>query len=138
MAEIKGIYSDIPDSLAERIREVILLLEFGPGAEAYAFDTLAFRPQPFEVLKLTPDFGSDPPVLAADVQNRSVFRLPAVSVTVSVLGPERANPLRVYRRRLDVAFAPGERRTLRIPLGSEWATGRNSFLVNVLPAVSQP
>lgn len=138
VAEIKGISSDVSDPLAARIRETISPLEFGRGAEAYAFYTLAFRPQPFEILSLTPEFGGETPMLAAEVQNRSIFRLPAILVTVSVLGPEKARPLRVSRRQMNVAFAPGEQRTLRIPVGDEWAIGRNSFLVDVLPAAPQP
>jgi hypothetical protein len=134
VAEVARISSDVSDALALRIREVLSPLEFGRGPEVYAYYTLAFHPKPFEVLRLTPEFATDPPVIAAEVENRSEFRLPAVSVTVSVLGPEKAKPLRIYRRRLEVAFAPGERRTLRVPVGSEWATGRNSFLVDVLPA----
>lgn len=138
VAEVKGLASDLSDPLARRIRGVITKIEFGRGDEAYAYYTLSFEPRPFEVLSSAPDFESDPPVIAAEVQNRSEFRVPAVSVTVSILGPEAAKPLKVYRRRLGVSFAPGETRTLRIPVGSEWATARNSFVVDVLPAVSPP
>lgn len=129
------IYSDLSPAIEERIVDVVEKLDFGPGPEAYAYDTLSFRADPFSVLKLRPDFDADPPVLLAEVQNQSTFRLRAVSVTVSVLGPDRARPLRVYRRRMEVDFPPGQRRTLRVPVGSEWATGANTFLVDVAPAL---
>ena len=58
----------------------------------------------------------------------------AVAATVTVLGPEKSKPLRVYRRRLKEAFSPGDRHELRIPIGAEWATERNSFVVAVRPA----
>jgi hypothetical protein len=68
------------------------------------------------------------------VENRSMFHIPAVSATVTVLGPEKAKALRVYRRRVDESFAPGDRHELHIPIGGEWATASNSFLVAVRPA----
>jgi hypothetical protein len=45
--------------------------------------------------------------------------------------------LRVFRRRLNDAFSPGERHELRIPIAAEWATARNSFVVAVRPAVDK-
>lgn len=133
VVEVKRIVSQVSDALALRVKRRIEETSFGPGPEAYIYYTLTFQPRPFEVLRITPDFDAEPPVVVAEVENRSGFTLPAVSVTVSVLGPETARPLRISRRRLDVAFQPGERRSLRIPVGKEWASTRNSFLVELGP-----
>ncbi len=133
VVEVKRIFSEVSDALALRLRRMVEGTSFGPGAEAYVYYTLTFRRRPFDVLKISPDFDGDPPGVVAEVENRSGFELPAVSVTVSVLGPERAGPLRIYRRRLDVSFRPGERRSIRIPVGSEWASPRNTFLVELGP-----
>ncbi len=133
VVEVKRVFSEVSDALALRLVHILEQTSFGPGPQAYAYYTLTFRRHPFEVLKISPDFEGDPPGIVAEVENRSGFELPAVSVTVSVLGPERAEPLRIYRRRLDVSFPPGERRSIRIPVGSEWASSRNTFLVELGP-----
>jgi hypothetical protein len=128
-AEIARVYSEVNEGLGTQVRPIFEKLDFGPGPEAYAYYTLEFRPDPLEVLNVTTDFAATPPVLVAQIENRSAFHLPAVSATVTVLGPEKSKPLRVYRRKVKTAFSPRERRTIRIPVGSEWATTRNSFLV---------
>jgi hypothetical protein len=131
--EVKRIHSQVGDELARRVERVVQGTTFGSGTEAYAYYTISFSPRPFEVLRIAPDFTAKPPVVVAEVENRSGFDFPAVSVTVSVLGPESAKPLRVFRRRLESAFRAGERREIRVPVGSEWASGRNSYLVEIDP-----
>jgi hypothetical protein len=137
VTELKRIYSDVSDDVAEVVSPILRRIDFGPGAEAYVYYTLGFRRDPFEVLRVATDFEQEPPALVADVENRSTFQLAAVSVTVRVLGPEKAKPLRIYRRRFETAFAPGERKQLRVPVGAEWATARNTFLVSVRPALHE-
>lgn len=136
VSDVGHAYSDVTfGSLEDRVVKIVRDIRFSTGTEAYAYYTLAFRPEPFEVLSLQPEFTREPPMLVADVQNRTAFHLTDVAVTVSVLGPGEARPLRISRREMRVPFGPGERRTLRVPVGSEWATGHNSFLVDVRPAL---
>lgn len=135
VTELKRITSTVSDDVADVVSRILGGLDFGPGPEAYVYDTLGFRTDLFEVLRVDTDFANKPPALLAEVENRSTFRLPAISVVVKVLGPEKGMPLRVYRRRFDTAFAPGERKQIRVPVGSEWATAQNTFLVSVLPAL---
>lgn len=134
VVRVAPVYSEVTTALSARIEPILSAIDFDPGPEAYVYYTLGFRPEPLEVLKVETDFAKSPAAVVVLVENRSAFRLPAVSATVTVLGPEKAKPLRIYRRRLDVAFAAGERHEIRIPLGAEWATARNSFLVTVGPA----
>jgi hypothetical protein len=135
VAQVTRVYSEVASGLTMQIRQALEGLEFPAGPEAYAYYTLAFRSDPFEVQKVSPDFSADPPALIAQVENRTAFDIPMVAATVSVLGPEQTKPLRVYRRRIAESFAAGERREIRIPVGGEWATERNSFLVTVRPAM---
>ena len=128
------VYSEVRDSLVTEIARVVGDLKFPPGEEAFAFTTFRFQDDPLEVMKVRTEFSEQPPVLVAMVENHSSFHRPAVSATVTVLGPEKSKPLRVYRRRVNEAFGPGERHDLRIPIGAEWATARNSFVVTVRPA----
>jgi hypothetical protein len=134
VAQVTRVYSEVASGLTMQVRQTLEGVTFDPGPEAYVYYTLAFRSDPFEVQRVNPDFAADPPVVIASVENRTAFDIPAVSATVTVLGPEQTKPLRVYRRRLSEPFAPGEHRDLRIPVGGEWATERNSFLVTVRPA----
>lgn len=136
VTDVVRVYSDVNESLGGRLRPILERIEFGAGPEAYVYYTLEFRPDLLEVLSVDTDFAATPPALLATVENRSAFHLPAVSVTVTVLGPEKAKPLRVYRRKVKSAFSPGERREIRVPVGGEWATARNSFLVVVRPAAA--
>jgi hypothetical protein len=131
------VYSEVRDALVTEIARVLGDVKFGAGEEAWAFTTFRFQDEPLEVMKVHTEFGEQPPVLVAVVENRSTFHLPAVSATITVLGPEKSKPLRVYRRRLDEAFGPGERHDVRIPIGAEWATTRNSFMVSVRPALEK-
>lgn len=132
--EIARVYTEVNEGLGVQVRPIFEKLDFGHGPEAYAYYTLEFRPDPLEVLNVATDFSANPPVLVAMIENRSAFHLPAVSATVTVLGPEKSKPLRVYRRKVKTAFEPRERQTIRIPVGSEWATARNSFLIAMSPA----
>jgi hypothetical protein len=127
------VYSEVREGLVTEVAHVLGDMDFGAGEEAWAFATYGFQENPLEVLKVHSEFGETPPVLVAVVENRSTFHLPAVAATVTVLGPEKSKPLRVYRRRLKEAFSPGDRHELRIPIGAEWATDRNSFVVAVRP-----
>lgn len=132
--EITRVYTEVNEGLGVQVRPIFEKLDFGAGPEAYAYYTLEFRPDPLEVLSVATDFAATPPVLVAMIENRSAFHLPAVAATVTVLGPEKSKPLRVYRRRVKTAFSPGERQSIRIPVGGEWATARNSFLIVMNPA----
>jgi hypothetical protein len=134
VAELTPIESDLSDELQRRVREAIETVDFGPGDEAFLYYAMEFRPEPFEVLAVQPEFQHEPPMLVADVVNRSGFRLPGVALTVRVLGPRESEPLRVFRRRFEEPFEPGERRALRVPMRSELASDRNSFLVEAAPA----
>jgi len=134
VAEIDRIYSEPSDRLGSQLRPIIEQLRFDPGPEAWVYYALDFRPDPLEVLRVGTDFTHGDPVLVAIVENRSAFHFSKVSATVTVLGPEKSKPLRIYRRRISTAFSPGERRELRVPIGGEWATERNSFLVTIRPS----
>lgn len=134
IVEITRVYSEVSESLGGRLRPILERIDFGAGPAAYVYYTLEFRPDPLEVSSVATDFAATPPSLVAVVENHSAFHLPQVSVTVTVLGPEKAKPLRVYRRKVKIPFAPGERHEIRVPVGGEWATARNSFLVAVAPA----
>jgi hypothetical protein len=136
ISEVDKVYSETSEGLDEQLRPVLDRIRFGSGPEAWVYYTLDFRPDPLEVLHITTDFAQPVPVIVAVVENRSTFHFRAVSATVTVLGPQASKPLRVYRRRLSGDFPPGERRDLRVPLGSEWATARNSFVVTVRPVRS--
>jgi hypothetical protein len=133
VTEIDKVYSETSDGLDAKLRPVLERIRFGPGPEAWVYYTLAFQPDPLEVLHISTDFAEPVPAIVALVENRSTFHFRTVSATVTVLGPQASKPLRVYRRRLSGDFPPRERRDLRIPLGGEWATARNSFLVTVRP-----
>ena len=134
VAQVARVYSEVSSGLTMRVRQRLEDLKFEPGKEAFVYYTLSFKPDTFETLQQHNEFEEKPPVLVAVVENRSAFHIPAVAATVSVLGPDTAKPLRIYRRRFAESFAPGERRELRIPVGGEWATNRNSFLVTVRPS----
>lgn len=138
VASITPVYSEVTDGLVAEVRGVLRRAHVTPGPEAWAFDTFRFQRDSLEVLKIDTDFAAKPPVLIALVENRSTFHIPAVSATVTVLGPEKAKPLRVYRRKLKNEFLPGDRHELRIPINAEWATARNSFLVAVRPTIEAP
>ena len=138
VASISRIVSDVNSrEIDERIPALIRDVDFGPGPEAYVFYTVSFQPDPFEVVRVRPEFDSDPPALAADVLNRSAFHLSSVAVTVSVQRPDRAAPLRISRRRIRADFEPLGRRIIRVPVGTEWASERYSFLVDVRPDVGE-
>jgi hypothetical protein len=115
------------------VHELLEKTEITPRPEAWAYYTLEFRLPIFEVLSIEPDFDAKPPELAIVVANHSSFHLRRVAATVRVMAPQEAKTLRLYRRRMDVDFAPKTKQTLRVPVGREWATGRNSFLVDVDP-----
>ncbi len=134
VVEVARVYSEVNESLGTAVRPILEKLDFGAGPEAYAYYTLEFKPEPLEVQNVATDFAATPPALVATIENRSAFHLPAVAATVTVLGPEKIKPLRVYRRKVKKAFDPGERARIRIPVGSEWATARNSFLVTMSAA----
>ena len=133
ITEITRVYSEASEALALRLRPVLERIDFGAGPEAWVYYTLDFRRDPLEVLQISTDFAQTAPALVAVVENRSTFHFRTVSATVTVLGPEKSKALRIYRRRLSAEFLPGERRELRVPVGGEWATARNSFLVTVRP-----
>ncbi len=134
VVQVVRVYSEVSSGLTMLARQQLEKLEFEPGPEAYAYYTMAFKPDPFEVQNQHAEFDQKPPALVATIENRSAFTVSAVAATVTVMGPDAAKPLRVYRRRFAESFAPGERRELRIPVGGEWATERNSFLVTVRPS----
>ena len=136
-ATVVSVHSEVREGLVTAVARVLGDVKFPAGPEAWAFATFRFQDDPLEVLKVYTGFTEHPPVLVAVVENRSTFHLPAVSATVTVLGPEKSKPLRVFRRRLNDAFSPGDRHELRIPIGAEWATARNSFVVAVRPAVEK-
>jgi hypothetical protein len=133
VTDLARVYSETGKALDLRLRPVLEGISFGAGPEAWVYYTLEFRPDPLEVLHISTDFTPTSPALVAIVENRSMFHFRTVSATVTVLGPEKSKPLRVYRRRISAEFPPGERRELRVPVGGEWATARNSFLVTVRP-----
>jgi len=136
VASVTRVYSELNDQLGSKVSSALRKVAVSPGDEAWVFQTFLFQTQePFEVLRIGTDFSSDHPVVVALVENRSTFHIPAVRATVTVLGPERTKPLRVYRRRVADSFAPGDRHELRIPIGGEWATSRNSFVVEVHPTI---
>jgi hypothetical protein len=137
VATLVPVYSEVREGLVAEVARALSRVKFSAGPEAWAFATFRFQGDPLEVLKVVTGFTEHPPVLLAVVENRSTFHLPAVSATVTVLGPEKSKPLRVFRRRLNDAFSPGERHELRIPIAAEWATARNSFVVAVRPAVDK-
>jgi len=134
VVNVVRVYSEVSSGLTMIVRQRLEKLEFEPGPEAYAYYTLAFKPDPFEVQQQHAEFDQKPPALVATIENRTAFTIPAVAATVTVMSPESAKPVRIYRRRFAESFAPGERRELRIPVGGEWATERNSFLVTVRPS----
>ncbi|MGH7897871.1 MAG: hypothetical protein ACREQQ_07955, partial [Candidatus Binatia bacterium] len=88
VTEVKRIHSTVDGEVAGVVTPILRRLDFGPGPEAYVYYTLGFRRDPLEVLRVDNDFEAEPPALVAEVENRSSFRLPGVSVTVRVLGPE--------------------------------------------------
>ena len=134
VVNVVRVYSEVSSALTMLVRRRLEKLEFDKGPEAFVYYTMAFRPDPFEVQRQHAEFDEKPPVLVATIQNQSAFTISAVAATVTVMGPDNAKPLRIYRRRFAETFAPGERRELRIPVGGEWATERNSFLVSVHPS----
>jgi hypothetical protein len=138
VASMSSVYSEVGDDLIAEVRGVLRRVHVSPGPEAWVFDTFRFQRDSLEVLRIGTDFGAKPPVVLALVENRSTFHVPAVSATVTVLGPEKAKPLRIYRRKLKDDFSPGDRHELRIPIDGEWATARNSFLVVVRPTIAAP
>jgi len=135
VASIATAYSEVGNGLVGEVYRVLDGVSFAAGPEAWAYDTFRFQPNALEVLKIDTDFAAEPPVVLALVENRSMFHMPAVSATVTVFGPEKAKPLRVYRRRLHDGFDPGDRHELRIPIDGQWATIRNSFFVVVDPSI---
>ena len=131
---ITPVYSEVDEGLVDEVRLVLRSISLPPGPQAWVYDTFRFDPNALEVVKISTDFAAHPPSVVAVVENRSMFHIRAVSATVTVLGPEKAKALRIYRRRVDEGFAPGDRHELHIPIDGEWATARNSFLVVVRPA----
>ena len=125
------VYSEVDEGLIGEVDRVLRDVSFPPGPQAWVYDTFRFDPDALEVVKTSTDFEARPPSVVAFVENRSMFHIPAVSATVTVLGPEKAKALRVYRRRIEESFAPGDRHELHIPSDGEWAPARNSFLVVV-------
>jgi hypothetical protein len=132
--QVDRVYSEVSSALTTLVREQLAALKFAAGPQAYVYYTPTFKPDPFETLHEHPAFDETPPALLVTVENRTSFHIPVVSATVTVYGPDTQKPLRIYRRRFAEPFEPGERRELRIPVGGEWATERNSFLVTVRPA----
>jgi hypothetical protein len=128
---VTPVYSEVDEGLIGEVGRVLRGVSFPAGQQAWVYQTFRFDPDALEVVKTSTDFAASPPSVIALVENRSLFHIPAVSATVTVLGPERAKPLRVYRRRIEEGFAPGDRRELHIPIDGEWATASNSFLVVV-------
>jgi hypothetical protein len=128
---VTPVYSEVDEGLIDEVRRVLRDVSFPAGPQAWVYETFRFDPDALEVVKTSTDFAAHPPSVIAVVENRSMFHVPAVSATVTVLGPEKAKALRVYRRRIEEGFAPGDRRELHIPIDGEWATGRNTFLVAV-------
>jgi hypothetical protein len=136
VASVTRVYTELNDQLGAKVSAALRKVTVSPGPEAWVYQTFRFETQePFEVLRISTDFASDHPVVVALIENRSTFHIPAVRATVTVLGPEKTKALRVYRRRVADSFAPGDRHELRIPIGGEWATNRNSFVVDVRPAI---
>jgi hypothetical protein len=136
VASVTRVYSELNDQLGAKVSAALRKVTVSPGDEAWIYQTFLFETQePFEVLRISTDFGSDHPVVVALIENRSTFHIPSVRATVTVLGPEKTKALRVYRRRVADSFAPGDRHELRIPIGAEWATNRNSFVVDVRPSL---
>jgi hypothetical protein len=136
VASVTRVYSELNEQLGAKVSGALRKVAVAPGDEAWVYQTFRFETgEPFEVLKISTDFGSEQPAVVALVENRSTFHIPAVRATVTVLGPEKSKALRVYRRRVRDPFAPGDRHELRIPIGGEWATGRNSFVVAVRPVL---
>jgi hypothetical protein len=136
VASVTRVYTELNDQLGSKVSAALRKVTVSPGPEAWVFQTFLFETQePFEVLRISTDFASDHPVVVALIENRSTFHIPAVRATVTVLGPEKTKALRVYRRRVADSFAPGDRHELRIPIGGEWATNRNSFVVDVRPSL---
>jgi hypothetical protein len=131
------VYSEVDEGLVDEVGRVLRDVSFPLGPQAWVYETFRFDPNALEVVKTSTDFAAHPPSVLAVVENRSMFHIPAVSATVTVLGPEKAKALRVYRRRVDESFAPGDRHELHIPIDGEWATARNSFLVVVRAAKSR-
>ncbi len=128
---VTPVYSEVDEGLIDEVGRVLRDVSFPAGPQAWAYETFRFEPDALEVVKTSTDFAARPPSVIALVENRSMFHIPAVSATVTVLGPEKAKALRVYRRRIAEGFAPGDRHELHIPIDGEWATARNSFLVVV-------
>ncbi len=136
VASVARVYSELNEQLGSKVSAALRKVTVTPGPEAWVYQTFLFETQePFEILRIGTDFASDHPVVVALVENRSTFHIPAVRATVTVLGPEKTKALRVYRRRVADSFGPGDRHELRIPIGGEWATNRNSFVVDVRPAL---
>ncbi len=134
VASVTRVYSELNEQMGARVSGALRKVSVSPGPEAWVYQTFRFESQePFEVLRISTDFAGEQPAVLALIENRSTFYIPAVRATVTVLGPDKSKPLRVYRRRVRDAFAPGDRHELRIPIGGEWATGRNSFVVAVSP-----
>jgi hypothetical protein len=134
VATITPVYSEVDDGLVGEVHRVLFGISFPPGPQAWVYETFRFDPNALEVVKISTDFTGKPPSVVASVENRSMFYIPAVSATVTVLGPDKAKALRTYRRRVEESFAPTERRELHIPIDGEWATPRNTFVVVVRPA----
>jgi len=136
VASVARDYSELNEQLGSKVSTALRKVTVSPGPEAWVYQTFLFETQePFEVLRIGTDFTSDHPVVVALIENRSTFHIPSVRATVTVLGPEKTKALRVYRRRVADSFAPGDRHELRIPIGAEWATTRNSFVVDVHPSL---
>jgi hypothetical protein len=134
VASVTRVYSELNEQMGGRVSTALRKVTVSPGPEAWVYQTFRFESgEPFEVLRISTDFGGEQPAILALVENRSTFHIPAVRATVTVLGPDKSKALRVYRRRVRDSFAPGERQELRIPIGGEWATTRNSFVVAVRP-----
>jgi hypothetical protein len=136
VANVTRVYSELNDQMGARVSGALRTVTVSAGPEAWVYQTFRFETgEPFEVLKISTDFTGEQPVVVALVENRSTFHVPAVRATVTVLGPDKSKALRVYRRRVRDSFAPGDRHALRIPIGGEWATDRNTFVVAVSPVL---
>jgi hypothetical protein len=134
VASVTRVYSELNEQMGARVSGALRTVSVSPGPEAWVYQTFRFETgEPFEILKISTDFNAEQPAVLALVENRSTFHVAAVRATVTVLGPDKSKALRVYRRRVRDSFAPGDRHELRIPIGGEWATGRNSFVVAVRP-----
>ena len=137
VAKVVRVYTEVAGELTARVIGVLHGITVAPGPEAYVYYTIHFTQPALEVVSIRPDFEHDPPRIAAEVVNRSSLELPAVTVTVRVMAPRTAAPIRVYRRRMQIDFRAGERTTLYVPVGTEWATERNSFHVEIAPDLSK-